>query len=713
MAILATIKDSFKNGWERSGKSKSPEDEYPGNYKYTGAYQKNITRASFTTVSDDTERQELGRITSSPMEYHKDDKIRYENNFKIQKNILQEISKNYQFVYNKEAEILGDWGVFDPGEGKAPTENDIHISYISMPVVPSLFNPLYGINIIGITGNTPLQNDGGPAGNSQTANTGFYAGYNNMYDEDVSDCSISTLVDLSNNGEMGQAIYKYADFMYCKNLGKISNNRLITLRRFPLPIGDNIWDIGSYKEGGKYVEPESGVPGGSIIPPDTGRLITWLDDNNKLEDILKFEYHETWQERKGEFQDVHSKEDDNKRGILGSIINLANPKYRSSIGVGVGTGVSGAGNLILDKFAGSVFNGKLLSASGTMSGDAEGTLERYDRNRIYEPKGTVRKTHLYEGELEFNHSFTLVFDYELRAYENINPRSAFLDLMNNIFHVTYRTGKFWGGAVWFMGAPGNKKGWETAEALISGSFIKLEDTFSALLNGEFNIGDLLGQAANYIAEAAKNTLETGVKIGKDLLTPGNNDTKQGIKETIANTVNKYNVTGMIQGMLRNRLGRPALYATNSILTGDPVGLWHVTIGNPRNPIASMGNMIIENTSFQQYGPLGIDDFPTGIKVSVTLKHAKPRDMIEIGKMYTQGRIGLAVPLGKTPMDKMVKNGKGKTPPKTTNKTKPTPVQSPKIKIRGERMRIPEKVYKVAWASTSPSVTYGKAVTDKK
>jgi hypothetical protein len=46
-------------------------------------------------------------------------------------------------------------------------------------------------------------------------------------------------------------------------------------------------------------------------------------------------------------------------------------------------------------------------------------------------------------------------------------------------------------------------------------------------------------------------------------------------------------------------------------------------------------------------PLGLDDFPTELKVSVTLKHCKPRDMVGIGHMFTKGETGLALPIGQT------------------------------------------------------------------
>ena len=108
---------------------------------------------------------------------------------------------------------------------------------------------------------------------------------------------------------------------------------------------------------------------------------------------------------------------------------------------------------------------------------------------------------------------------------------------------------------------------------------------------------------------------------------------------------KHKLTDAIKGQLKNGLGRPALYAINSLVPGENLGLWHVTIGNPFNPIVSMGNLIITNTelSFSD-APLGLDDFPTELKVAVTLKHCKPRDKTEIGKMFTKGESALGLSL---------------------------------------------------------------------
>jgi hypothetical protein len=88
------------------------------------------------------------------------------------------------------------------------------------------------------------------------------------------------------------------------------------------------------------------------------------------------------------------------------------------------------------------------------------------------------------------------------------------------------------------------------------------------------------------------------------------------------------------------MGRPSVYAFDSLLSNDVVGTWHVTIGNPLNPIISMGNLIIDNVELTHSGPLGLDDFPTELSVVISLKHAMPRDSVDIQRMYTQGRTAI-------------------------------------------------------------------------
>ena len=81
-------------------------------------------------------------------------------------------------------------------------------------------------------------------------------------------------------------------------------------------------------------------------------------------------------------------------------------------------------------------------------------------------------------------------------------------------------------------------------------------------------------------------------------------------------------------------------ATKAFISGEPTGDWHLTIGNPLNPIAMMGNMICDNSTMTLGKGLGYDDFPMEVKFEIDLKHGKPRDKGDIENMFNagQGRI---------------------------------------------------------------------------
>jgi hypothetical protein len=136
----------------------------------------------------------------------------------------------------------------------------------------------------------------------------------------------------------------------------------------------------------------------------------------------------------------------------------------------------------------------------------------------------------------------------------------------------------------------------------------------------------------------------------------------------------------LKGMVSNQLGRPAVYAFDSLLTGDNSGQWHVTIGNPLNPIAVMGNLVLTNAEISHSGPLGLDDFPTDLKVTVTLKHARPRDSVDIQRMYTMGRTAIYGKISNTEsfkIDGFVEAEKTKNPEKNPESGK---IEKAKITI---------------------------------
>lgn len=502
------------------------------------------------------------------------------------------VINTYRGSYKKAATQL------DGGKDK---EGD---SYIYETVVsPSLFNPYYGIHSVGISPGIPLLDNiadqtaisaNGPGGDINK----------NIKLAALDDCSINNLVRLSNEKDsiLGQARYKYSDFMYCRDVGKISNNHLITLRRFAAPVRDNIF---------QYTGTDSITS--NQVSGDIGRLITWFGtDENKLEDILKYSFHASWKEMEAGIQQLDSQENDPARGLTGGLVNLFNNDHAE----GVDKGIHGSAFAMLLGDDASQYDKGPYADNPAVNGT------NYDKHKIYEPKDTVRSKYQYEGNLKFSQEFTLTFNYKLRGYDNINGKTAMLDLLGNILAVTYKKGKFWPGEQHIIGAPQNKQGWAKAQAM-QNTVISASGTFLGSLCKGGSLADAASSAMNIIQ---------GADLGKDL--------KQAAKDLMGK-LKAGGLQSIFSGLMKNALGRPAVYAFDSLLSEGETGTWHVTIGNPLNPIASIGNLIIDgDVEITHSGPLGLDDFPTEITVKVPLKHAMPRDAVDIQRMFTKGRRGI-------------------------------------------------------------------------
>lgn len=478
----------------------------------------------------------------------------------------------------------------------------------------SLFNPYNGVHVIGMTENVPLLYD---------QKESDYSADKRILD--ISDCSIARLVEESKKKKsiLGQARYKYADFAFCKDLG-MPNNRLITLRKFSIPVGDYIFRAAAITK-----EENEAAYDSFSIPGDIGRMCCYFDtEDNKLEDILKYNFSASWKNMDAKIEQLPSQENNNP-SPLGYIINALNPGMNSSINAGF----SGSSNHLLGRAANSWFGWK----DSAFYDDK--VLTNYDEHKIYTPRNTIQSMHKYEGNLEFKHEFTLVFSYKLRGYQNINPKSAMLDLLANVFATTYTRGNFWGGRQEIIGAQPNKSAWKKAEQLLDKNLDMVGGLFGALLNGTFDLGSILAAISN---EAGK--LWSGIVSNAEKIMDDPKGEAQKLGQSFYNFLKRTKVGDSAKGLLKNQLGRPEIYAFQSLLDGSNTGLWHVTIGNPLNPIASIGNLIITDTQVQQFGPLGIDDFPTELKVSVTLKHARPRDSVAMERMYTKGVGAIYMPL---------------------------------------------------------------------
>lgn len=432
------------------------------------------------------------------------------------------------------------------------------------------------------------------------------------------DCTIKSLVENSGKGRLGRAVYTYADFMYCKELGRVSNNYLVTLRRFPSPCGDTVLFVDP--DNPAETDPEEGL---QQHAPDVGRMVTWMGvSGNEMGNILKYNYKMPFREVNSEIQEFSGGGDDSSAGPLGALLNGTSKQYRQYM-------IDGRGGDHSARYVGQLLEGrhpKLGAFIGSNGGGATYSNASWrgfrDRNKVYGNFDLIKKTTLrgYDG-LDFNQSITLTFDYELRSYDGINTKAAFLDLLANILTVTYTTGTFWGGGYRM-----------TSGSPQSNVFANLP-IFKMAQKGQLNsVGDLYDGVVNSL-ESIWGQISQG----------------EGILGAIKNLGSS--LFSMFTGAALNALGRPTRVALNSLLTPAPTGLWHLTIGNPMHPIMVIGNLILDNTEIEHYGPLGLDDFPTGLRVTCTLHHGKPRDTSLIENMYVLGHSRVYIPIG-TEIDKL-------------------------------------------------------------
>lgn len=422
-----------------------------------------------------------------------------------------------------------------------------------------------------------------------------------------SGCSVKELVEASKKGILGKNTYDYSDFMYCKHLGKLSNNYLITLRRFPLPVDDFISAIGENERTMDFAKSQDSQ--------SIGCLVTWMGaPGNELSEILKYSVEMPFKEQEASFEDPQNDADSNT-GILNGIAAAFDSSYRKQYMVGE---VGSAFNTLSEKYLPNFFK---LGQNPYSARDFDNWM---DKNKVYGPVDAIKKTYMRDSSgLKFDQSFTLVFEYELRSYNGINGRQAMLDLLSNILNVVYTTGTFWGGGYKGYGAHQNN------------------------VFANMNIFKAQGGFTDYVDAFAQDFSSFGSKI-KNILSSGN------IIDIIKQAANQ--LGGMLVAGTLNKLGRPVKQMYNSLLSPAPVGFWHVTVGNPHHPIMSMGNMILKKTTIEHYGPLGLDDFPTGLKVTCELERGKPRDLRDIEKLYMHGNDRIFTSMGPKVFD-MYKHAK--------------------------------------------------------
>ena len=376
--------------------------------------------------------------------------------------------------------------------------------------------------------------------------------------------------------------YSFGDFASTEHYGQISNEYLITLRRFAYPCGDDLLNTMGVDSKGNPID---------LGQPDLARVLTWMSPSlgNDMKEVLKFGTSFPWKDVESQIQEVQGNAQ--KRGKLGEMMDS------SSLGRAVEAGL----------------NGKSAAEAQTIRDKGAGfdPMKETYPNKVFGPLNVIKKVLAREQGLEFDSTFTLTFHYDLRGFTGTSPKVAFMDTLSNILALTYNNAPFWGGAVRYTGSGSVGKPFGDYDKLKNGDYAGFLGSLTTQLKSS------MGAAFDDIGKAA-----SGLLNGKGINALGDSKIMDNI------------IGGGLMKLLNGPQGGTVI---NAFLTGDPTGQWHMTVGNPMNPMMVCGNLALQSSSVEFEGPLGYEGFPSKIKLTVELKPARPRDKGEIESMFNAGR----------------------------------------------------------------------------
>jgi hypothetical protein len=384
--------------------------------------------------------------------------------------------------------------------------------------------------------------------------------------------------------------YSLTDFLWCKYYGKIPNNRLITLRRYPVPVEDNLMIA------------KQNLP---LVP--LAQAVTWFgeDTGNKLSDVLGLSWGLKWKSISATVQDVDGNEIKAESLLDVAGVKVENEALRKALIVALGNAQNPG-----------------MAASGQDKAQQDYDREAYgDKgpywNRVYGPVNVIDKTYMRERGLDFGDEkgLSLTFEYNLRTWAGANPKMAFLDLLTNFLSLTYNTAPFWGGAVRYFQQTGFLAPGFNTDAFERG------DNVQGIKDLAAGVGPQLLGAASDLKKFVDD-LQSQITQGASV-------------DSIIGSITDSKVSQVLAGgRLAPLVQKPLLM--RSMLDGRAVGEWHMMIGNPMDPIATIGNLVLDSVSMDVGEELGEDGFPTSMKFVVNLKHGRSRAKQDIESMFNLG-----------------------------------------------------------------------------
>lgn len=509
---------------------------------------------------------------------------------------------------------------------------------------------------------------------------------------DINNPTTTNIITWSNKDLWGRTPYEFQDFVFCKFWNIVPNNRMITLRKYPYPCIDNLNFEG-------MLENDKANQRTAFSPIATMVTYFGDECSNKLSEILKFTTGVNWEELEAKVWDVNGSEGSSdveaadktlQGGGLGNIFEDGSDGILGGLTNSLGGGLNKINSF--GKFLGIMNSGKGYGMSNQTAEKLfdENLKDPYNdgpySNRIIGPINVINKVQKRNQGIKWQQDgLNLTFEYISRPIGGVNTKAALLDILGNCLQMGSVNAMFWGGGHKFMIKPhsypwgnggvnrtgilknlykgkifgndgaidsamsgikslgtttstGNSGGGNGGRTGSSGGSFSF-DTLMANIGNSF--GGVLSAIGSTISSAIGNLFPGLGNLGNSAtneatggvasLTGGNQNTMQQQGNNLKQNISSFWKNKMIQNTIY-----PQVSGMRAILIGVPVGNWHVTIGNPLNPIAVIGNLICDDMSVTFSDELGPDDFPLEMKATFKMLHGMARDRAGIESMFNRG-----------------------------------------------------------------------------
>lgn len=411
-------------------------------------------------------------------------------------------------------------------------------------------------------------------------------GPNDIHNDYVNDTSISSLIEYTS--KYPSMKLRFADFAYLKDVGVYPNNRLLIARRFP-----------------------NGVPNDltSIMAEPMATIISWVKDGDA--EYYSIVYGEKWTEGEASFTDVLNE--------IGKDMKGSQEQGENKTGSAAAAGLNA---IPFPGFMEGLQYAVMQELGLTDFGVGNSPLGNPNLVRQSKRRDVLEKNRAGSG-LTAKISVKFEVEYEQKFIDGVDPTLAYMDILQNA--LTFGTSD----AVFQFNMSFGDTTAPIIKDLISGdtgAIIRALLTFmGALLNAIVKVGkDLVGSLSDN-----RGLVEKGVDVFSNAFTSTDsknsgiaNSIKNIFAATIGSVISKYKVR---------------LIAITQALTGAPSAPWHITIGNPKKPMFTSGDMLCEEVTVTLGKTLAFNDLPSSIKIAFTLTNARSLGAQEIFSRMNTGR----------------------------------------------------------------------------